>query len=939
MTQAPTTESAHRVSEDSYRKRLEWDSVSWGTHCVDCFPGGCPYRVYVKDGKVRREEVAGTIPVLFDDIPDRNPMGCNKGAGWSKTLDGGDRVLYPLKRAGERGEGKWERLSWDQALTEIADALLDAIEEGGPESIIRESTPGEGGATVGFAASRLISQLLGGLSTDVNGVINDFQQGQYITWGKFNPSISPESRYRTELNLIWHSNPMYTGVPYFHFATESRYEGAEEILIGPDVSPSHVHVDSFIPVKIASDGAFALGMCQVLIEEDRLDLAFIKDQTDLPLLVRRDTRRFLRASDLDADVQDDDTYFGGHFFMLDWHTGEVVPAPRETLALGEIAPQLRGEANVTLVDGSTVEVVPAFQILREKLDAEYTPEKASEICGVHPDEIRKLARKVATKRTSISRGMNLCKYYHGDLMERSMLLLLALTGNWGKVGCGMGSWSPGGFQGPQIFSAKRRRGIEEAYRVIAASGDRLAPIMEADPSLTREMAAIQFTIEAMRQGSSRTVPITYLYYWHYGYRENWNNPEWGDPAMVRTFDEYFDEAMEKGWWQGVTRPDPETTPLVLIEIGGNMLRRARGGRTMLFKELWPKLKTIISVDWRMTTTGMYSDYVLPAAQHYEKMTFHFAEPILHKLTFADRAVDPAGESMPEWEMFGLLAEKLEERAKARDITTYVDAAGREINLEDLHYRYTLDIEKEDELVEEWMRDTALTDTLEEGASLQKLRDDGFVSIEKMGEGAGPYVLNQASDVEEDRPFVSLRWHTENKIPYPTLTRRAQFYIDHEWFLEGGEELPVHKDNPKMGGDYPFEMTSGHNRWSIHSMNITNELMLETHRGRPHMVINDEDAERKGLRDDDEVHVFNDVGSFNVPVKIGPWVRPGQVIVYNGWDPYQFRGWTGPMDTEPGMVKWLHLAGGYGHLHYWPIQWQPTFFDRAIRVEYEKMEEA
>ncbi|KKK89440.1 hypothetical protein LCGC14_2733090, partial [marine sediment metagenome] len=67
------------------------------------------------------------------------------------------------------------------------------------------------------------------------------------------------------------------------------------------------------------------------------------------------------------------------------------------------------------------------------------------------------------------------------------------------------------------------------------------------------------------------------------------------------------------------------------------------------------------------------------------------------------------------------------------------------------------------------------------------------------------------------------------------------------------------------------------------------------------------------------------------------VRPGQVIVYNGWEPYQFRGWTGPMDTEPGMVKWLHLAGGYGHLRYWPMQWQPVPFDRGIKVAVAKLD--
>ena len=131
-------------------------------------------------------------------------------------------------------------------------------------------------------------------------------------------------------------------------------------------------------------------------------------------------------------------------------------------------------------------------------------------------------------------------------------------------------------------------------------------------------------------------------------------------------------------------------------------------------------------------------------------------------------------------------------------------------------------------------------------------------------------------------------YVEDGLPYPTLTRRAQFYIDHEWFLEAGEELPCHKDNPARGGDYPFQMTSGHNRWSIHSMNIVNKVLQETHRGRPHIVLNTDDAERLGIEDEEEVQIYNDMGVFIAPAKLSPSVRPGQVVSYNGWEPYQYR---------------------------------------------------
>ncbi|MCH7580185.1 MAG: hypothetical protein IIB22_08075, partial [Chloroflexi bacterium] len=91
---------------DSYRDRWKWDKVTWGSHAVDCYPGGCPFRVYTKDGKIVREEQAGVLPLIDKSTPDMNPMGCQKGASWCTLHYSQDRVTSPLKRAGERGDGK-----------------------------------------------------------------------------------------------------------------------------------------------------------------------------------------------------------------------------------------------------------------------------------------------------------------------------------------------------------------------------------------------------------------------------------------------------------------------------------------------------------------------------------------------------------------------------------------------------------------------------------------------------------------------------------------------------------------------------------------------------------------------------------------------------------------------------------------------------------------
>jgi len=516
---------------------------------------------------------------------------------------------------------------------------------------------------------------------------------------------------------------------------------------------------------------------------------------------------------------------------------------------------------------------------------------------------------------------------------RAVPLLLSLTGNWGRKGTGIGCWSSGMFDGLFLLAQKQRAGAEHTREILAMREAMMEGLRSEDPTRTEEMCRIELMCRTA--GMAGLVPPAFLWYRHCGYRENWNRVEWSDPKMRRPFDAYMREALQKGWWRDVAWPPEDVPPRVLFHVGGNTLRRTRGGQNMLLRHLWPKVETIVTLDWRMSTTALQSDFVLPVANHYEVPRFHIPSPHTLLLTYSDRAVAPAGEAKSEGEIARLLAEKLVERARARGLSRYQSRRGTQHDLAEIYRRFTLDgaLITEEDACEEMLRDTAICGTIPEGTDLHAMRQKGYVRF--LDWGISPFAINQASDLRPDETHNHSRWHTEKKVPYPTLTRRAQFYIDHEWFLEAGEALPTHKENPRMGGDYPFVLTSGHNRWSIHSMNTTNPLLLRTHRGRPHAAINTDDARRRGIRDGDEIRVWNDLGEFFVPAKVTPTVMPGQVIVYNGWEPYMFRGWRGPMDLEPGMVKWLHLAGGYGHLRYWFLQWQPTPVDRAIRVDIGK----
>ena len=912
---------------DRYREKWTWDNVTFGSHSVDCYPGGCSFRVYTKDGKIVREEQSGVHTPIEPGIPDMNPMGCQKGACWSHCHYSPDRVTQPLKRVGERGLGKFEPVSWDEALDDIADAMLDAIEEQGPESVITLLTP-----EVGAVWSRLLAQLLGLPTTDGNAEFQDFSPGWHLTWGLFNPTSTMDDWFLADLTLIWHANPVYTNIHWYHYVAESRYNGGEVVTIAPDYSPSAIHADYHLPVRIGTDAALALAMCKVIIDAGIFKKQFVQEQTDLPLLVRKDNARFLRGSDVVEGERED------QFYWWDTFTGSLAAAPRHTLATMDFDPALEGTYPVTLKDGSTVEVEPVFARLRLHLE-DYTPEAAGEICGMSPENIRELARKVATRKTKIFIGWNSGKYYHGDLMERAMALLLGLTGNWGKKGTGTRSWAVMGMDGTTFINRKEGPGQEEAQKLIAGFIAMRRLVAADDPSMTAEMIQNRVSEGAPEMGGlGNTFPPAFLWYHQYGYKERWNDPKNNDPTMARSFGEYLKEAVDKGWWDPVySKVYQEVEPRVLFESGGNMLRRQRGGQKLLLKHLWPKLKMIVSCDYRITTTGLYSDYILPAAQHYEKLGYSM--PSVHHLNYVlcDHATPPMGESLPDVEIGLRMIGKIEERAAKRGLKEYKDRKGTVRNLENLLSRATFDgaVGDEESRFREAVADNAVYGILPKGTTLETLREKGQVRFTNWGMvGHG---MSQASTIRPDEVHNPLRWHTEDKVPYDTLVRRAQYYIDHEWFLEAGEELPTHKEPPNAGGaGRRFQMTSGHNRWSIHSMNLTNNIIQNTHRGEPFVFINDADAADLGVENGEQVRLVSDVGDCLLAAKLTPSCRPGQVILYNGFEPYMHENWYSQADLETGHVKHLGMVGNYGHLKYRVFSWQPIPADRAVRVDVEKV---
>jgi DMSO reductase family type II enzyme molybdopterin subunit len=905
---------------DLYRERWTWDRVAKGTHFVNCwYQRGCNWNVFVKDGLVLREEQDGTYPQTNPSVPDFNPRGCQKGACYSQQMYSPSRLKYPLKRVGARGEGKWQRVSWDEALRDVADRMIESLEADGPGSIIWDFGTAASNGCNGLGLFRT-NFLLDTPMLDANAEIGDHHPGAAVTCGKITFASSGDDLFYSDVILMWGGNPIYTQIPNAHFINEARYNGATVVAIAPDYNPSSIHADMWVPVDIGTDAALGLSLAQVIIEEGLHAPAFLKEQTDFPFLVRKDTRRFLRAQDLEAGGAED------VFYVFDRASGEIHEAPRRSLALEGIDPALDGEYSVKTVSGE-VEVTPVFSLFRERLSA-YTPEAASKITGTDPEMIRDLARRIGRARAAtILTQSNFSKFYHGLEMERAQILVLALCGQIGKKGSGFNAfpWLNLGSGEPLNVAPGS---VTPKLGLIALAAQAIPGLVRAKiKGHTNEM----FLYEAARHEYSKGgfLPSPLFFHREGGLDANSGRSQEWDPYMKRDLNEYLEESVEKGW-----QTVPTTRPRILFEVGGNIFRRVRG-YDKLYEGLLPKLELLVTVDWRMSNTALHSDYVFPAAGWYEKDDITWATPISPFAHVTTAAVEPLGEAKSDWVFHCLLMKTVQRRAKEKGTLTFRDRAGEERRLDQIYDDLTFGQRFTEENPEDMLREIMDINTNLGGKSWDELKEKGFERYTELGMSFAN--IGTATDIEPDETITANTWHIRDKQPWPTLTRRMQFYIDQEFFIELGEELPIHKDNPPIGGNYPLKMTGGHTRWSIHASWRDEANLLRLQRGEPLLIIGPDDAGARGIEDGDLARARNDVGSFEVRVKVSPHLRPGQVVVYHAWEPYQFKNRQSYQTTTPSPLNPIQLAGGYFHLQPMMIQGEPGMTDRGTRIEVERLD--
>jgi molybdopterin-containing oxidoreductase family molybdopterin binding subunit len=411
------------------------------TVCSPNCSGTCGVNAHVRDGRIVRLEPA--------DFPDpRYRRICLKGISMAlQRVTAPERLLYPLKRVGARGEGKFERISWDEAFETIAREFRRIHAEHGTRACAWTTMTGNYGVRATTAPNRIANSLEGTWFSYL-GLMGDAgcSMGYLPTLGVFSTSNEWADLVGCRLTIVFARNVADTAHSEMHFLFDAIEAGMKLVVVDPRFSRTAAKADRWLAPRPGTDTALILGMIHEIVQRGLYDDEFVRRHTNLPFLVRDDTLTLLRTGELAAA---DPAVDPNAYLVLAEDGTPVVaalsardPAPAERTQYADPAPLLSGSAAVQLADGTTIRCRTAWDHSWD-VWREYTPERAAEICEIEADVLRAVAVEYATTQpAAIWLGQGLQRYHHGHLAFRAAITLGALCGNVGRRHAGV-NWSDG----------------------------------------------------------------------------------------------------------------------------------------------------------------------------------------------------------------------------------------------------------------------------------------------------------------------------------------------------------------------------------------------------------------------------------------------------------------------------------------------------------------
>lgn len=236
----------------------------------DC-PDTCAMLVTVADG--RAVDVRGD-----PDHPYTRGGLCVKVNNYVDRVYDSGRVLYPLRRTGPKGSGRFERITWDDALDEIATRFRAATDEHGPETIMPVSYLGTQGILNGLNVGDPFFATLGATISERTYCDSGSCTAYAMTVGA-TAGVDPESLVNSRFILVWACNIQSTNLHLWPYIAEARRRGAKVVVVDPVRTRTAAAADQHIALRPGTDGALAMAMMNVIISEGLTDQEYVAAHT------------------------------------------------------------------------------------------------------------------------------------------------------------------------------------------------------------------------------------------------------------------------------------------------------------------------------------------------------------------------------------------------------------------------------------------------------------------------------------------------------------------------------------------------------------------------------------------------------------------------------------------------------------------------------------
>ncbi|MBK8455864.1 MAG: molybdopterin-dependent oxidoreductase [Phyllobacteriaceae bacterium] len=679
---------------------------------------------------------------------------CLRGRSYRARLYSPERLLYPMKRVGKRGEGKFKRISWDQALTEISERMVYLRDKYGPTALLDQSYAG---ASYGVLHKSdqiegLLARFLGMFGCRTSSWSVPSYQGttfsSRMTFGTIEDGNEDDAFAHAKLIIMWGWNPAYTfhGGNTFYYMRLAKQRGCKFVVVDPQYTDSAAAYDAWwIPIKPNTDAAMLAAMAHYIFSNNLHDQGFID--------------RFTQGMDAGT--------------MPEW---------------------AKDKENFKDYILGTNDGVPK------------SPEWAEPICGVKAADIIKLADMYATtKPAALKASWAPGRNAYGEQYNRMASAVQAMTGNIGILGGCAEGVGKGWHSEAVAYPYDQNSNIWYA----SIKSDRWAHCVLNYPNVKREEIGLWPRQDAL----DGVIPNIRGIFWH-----------------------------GSDWLNQLTNINKEIEAIRKLDSYGE-------GESLL-----------VCMDSTITPTGIWADYLLPIATHFERHDTALPWYKGHYYIHRPKVIQPLGESKSDFQVFTELAWRL--------------GFGPGYNPKASREYFLIDDNVDEAYLREWWEGKVMHHQGVE-ISWDEFKKRGIYKF-KLPE-----------------PHVAFRAQIRDGAPFPTPSGKIEILSTTlaqitDWTrTQYGYEIPAipkwiepweSLNHPKTR-DFPFHLISPHPRWRTHSIFNNIGWLRETF--SQEVTLNAADAKKLGIVTGDTVEVFNDRGTVVLPAYVTERCMPGVAVMHEG----------------------------------------------------------